>query len=361
MNQSCASRSMGGALLLAALALLSSLPAQAAEDVRGAAPQRGRALVFVFRIDRQPQAAQVSVLVNAELVGELANGTFAVASVDPGTTYLRIGDRVLSTLSFVAAANQRYYVWVDAITGPPLVRTEVNLVGEADGQRALAQSRFVGVAPAAPVAAPPVTAPPVTAPPRAAPPADRVAPAAPAPTRDTAVPAEPERDRHFAIIVSAGTFKLADDGQVVGGLASTYDTTSSSVWGVEAEWRGKTGFAFGAEIFSYKNDLAAGGTVSNAQQDVLAIMANGKYYFDVTSRIHPFVGAGIGVAKTDYSGALTGDATGPVYQGFAGVEFRFKPVGLYLQYKYFSGKTGDSGSKVKVGGSGLLAGVSISF
>jgi len=32
-----------------------------------------------------------------------------------------------------------------------------------------------------------------------------------------------------------------------------------------------------------------------------------------------------------------------------------------LQYKYLSSKTGDAGKEVKVGGSGFLAGVSISF
>jgi len=43
------------------------------------------------------------------------------------------------------------------------------------------------------------------------------------------------------------------------------------------------------------------------------------------------------------------------------MEFRFKPVGVYVQYKYLSAKTGDTGNEVKVGGSGVLAGVSISF
>src|SRR5262245_62492547 len=127
-NRSCACRLVSGALLLALFTLGSTLPAQAAEDVRGATPQRGRALVYVFRTDRQPQAGQVSVLVNAELVGELANGTFVATPVDPGATYLRIGDRVLSTLSFVAEANKRYFVWVDAIIGSQQLRPEVTQV-----------------------------------------------------------------------------------------------------------------------------------------------------------------------------------------------------------------------------------------
>jgi opacity protein-like surface antigen len=361
-NWPYACRLVSGALLLAALALVSSPPARAAEDVRGATPQRGRALVFVFRIDRQPQAAQVPVLVNAELVGELANGTFVAASVDPGTTFLRIGERVLSTLSFVAAANQRYYVWVDAITGLPLVRTEVSLVGEADGQRALAQSRFVGVTPPAP--------------PAAAPRVDRAAPAAPAPqpapARDAAAPqptperaavalGEPEKDWRFALIASAGSFKLADETQTVAGLASTYDTTSKSVFGIEAELRGKSGFAAGVEIFSYKNDLVTSGAIPNAQQKVRALMLNGKYYFHAADWLYPFLGVGVGQARASYSGGLAGDTTGLAYQGMAGMEFRFNSVGLLVQYRHLSSKTGDDGSEVKVGGGGFLAGLSIAF
>ena len=183
----------------------------------------------------------------------------------------------------------------------------------------------------------------------------------PTPAREVSVPTEPGRDWDFALIAKAGAFKMANDNQVVAGLQSTYDTTSSSVFGVEAEWRHEAGFAVGGEVFSYKNDLVTTGAIPNAQQEVLAFMVNGKYYFRAASWFYPFVGAGIGAARATYSGGLTGDATGLAYQGLAGMEFRFKPVGLYLQYKYLSSKTGDVGKEVNVGGSGILAGVSIIF
>jgi opacity protein-like surface antigen len=205
--------------------------------------------------------------------------------------------------------------------------------------------------------APVVVTPPVVAPaPPAEPPATQ-----PTPAREVSAPAEPGRDWDIALIASAGTFKMANGDQVVAGLPSTYDTTSKSVFGVEAEWRHKAGFAVGGEVFSYKNDLVTAGAIPNAQQEVLALMVNGKYYFRAASWFYPFVGAGIGAAKATYSGGLTGDSTGLAYQGLAGMEFRFKPVGLYLQYKYLSSKTGDTGNEVKVGGSGVLAGVSITF
>jgi len=376
MIQLRACRSMRAALLLTALCgSLSALPAHAQEDARRATPPPGKALVFVFRNDGVPLAARVPVVVNTELLGELANGTFVTATVSPGNTYLRIGDRVLSTLYFVAAANQSYFVRIDATYGLSLVRTDVQLVNETEGRRSLEQSRYVGGAPSAVAAAPrppqpsaapaPPPPPPIVAPvPSPPPPSVALAPAAaqPAPEPMVSAPTEPGRESAFALIVSAGTFKLANGNQAVAGLPSTYDTTSKSVFGIEAEWRSGAGFSVGGEIFSYKNDLVSPTAANpNAQQEVLAFMVNGKYYFRAASWFYPFVGAGIGIAQATYSGGFTGSTTGLAYQGLAGMEFRFKPVGVYVQYKNLSAKTGDTGSEVKVGGSGFLAGISISF
>ena len=378
MNPLCACRSMSGALLLTALCgLFSALPARAQEDARRATPPPGKALVFVYRNDRVPLAAQVPVFVNTELLGELANGTFVTATVDPGNTYLRVGDRVLSTLYFVAAANQRYFVRIEATYGLSLVRTDVQLVSETEGRSSLDQSRFVGGAPSALAAAPRPPQPSVTpaqptakpsivaAPPPPAPPAPGVAPAPakvqPAPEPVVFAPTERRRESGFALIGSVGSFKMSTGDQVVAGIPSTFDTTSKSVFGIEAEWRSRAGFSVGGEVFSYKNDLDPAGANPDAQQEVVAFMANGKYYFRAASWFYPFVGAGVGAAKATYSGGLAGDANGLAYQGLAGMEFRFKPVGVYVQYKYLSAKTGDTGNEAKVGGSGVLAGVSISF
>lgn len=405
MNQLCACRSMGAALLFGALCgLFSAAPVGAQEGPRRAAPPPGRALVHIYRQDRVPLTAQVPVVVNTELLGALTNGTYVTATVNPGNTFLRIGDRVLSTLYFVAAANQTYFVRVEGTSGQTLVRTDVQLVSESDGRVALEQSRFVGgalpaMAPALPpkkpsVAAAPPPPPPVPPPPPPPPsvaiappppspvvapvppppppvvapippPAPSVAAAPPAaePASAPAVsrPPEPPRESEFALIASAGSFKLANSSQQVAGFPSTYDTSSKSVFGIEAEWRSGTGFAVGGEVFSYKNAMVSTTAIPNVQQEVRAIMANGKYYFRAANWLYPFVGAGIGLAVTTYSGGLTGDASGLAFQGVAGVEFRFKPVGIYVQYKNLSAKTGSSGNEVNVGGSGVLAGVSISF
>ena len=152
MNQSCACRSVSGVLLLTALCgVFSTSPTHAEEDVRRATPPPGKALVFVFRMDRVPLAVQVPVIMNSVVVGELADGTFVTATVGPGRNYLRIGDGVLSTLD--VAANESYFVQIRALGNPPSVRTEMTLLSETEGRRLLAQSRLAGVAPAAVTAA----------------------------------------------------------------------------------------------------------------------------------------------------------------------------------------------------------------
>jgi len=355
MNELRACLSVSGVILLAALFGATS-PVHA-QDVSRATPPPGKTLVFVFRSDRQPVAAQVPVIVNLVRIGDLANGTFAVATVNPGRTFLRIGEQAVAVFTLEAGANRSYFVRIEAVSSVRPVRTEVRLVSEVDGRSSIAQSRLVGAAPAAIAAAPRAQLP--AAPPRAAPPPLAAAPRVQPSPQVTAPSAEPGGDWNFALIAKGGAFKLANANQTVAGSASTFDTASKPAVGIEAEFRHKAGFAVGGEVFYYKNDLVATGVV--AKQQVVALMLNGKYYVPVADWFHPFVGVGVGYADAVYSGDLKGTAGGPAFQGLAGMEFRFGGVGVLVQYKYLASTTGKTGSDVKVGGSGVLAGVSIAF
>src|SRR6267378_2496280 len=257
MNELRAGLSVSGAFLLAAL-LGAGPPVRAQEDASRATPPPGKALVFVFRSERETVAALVPVFVNLARVGDLANGTFAVATVSPGRTFLRVGDQAVATYTLEVAANQSYFVRVEAVPGVRPVQTEVRIVSEVEGRRFLAQSRLAGAAPPA-VAAPRVPPPPApVAAPRVQPPP---APVVAAPRVEQPRPP----DWEFALIASTGAFKMSNGNQTVAGAASTYDTTSKPVFGVEAEFRNRAGFAVGGEVFYYKNDLVAAGAISQQQ------------------------------------------------------------------------------------------------
>lgn len=167
----------------------------------------------------------------------------------------------------------------------------------------------------------------------------------------------------FAVIAKTGAFKLATTSQTLAGVAGTYDKSSKPVVGLEAEFRHVDGFAVGGEVFYYKNDITSPGTTFQAEQTVISGMLNGKYYFGGTDGwFHPFLGAGVGLAGAKFAGNLQGGSSGPSFQGMLGVDLRFSSVGLYLEYKYLSATTSDSANqKIKAGGSGILAGVSVAF
>jgi opacity protein-like surface antigen len=371
-----------GILYAATYSLLCSPPVLA----QGVAPA-GKAAVFIYRSDRTPVQAPVPLTVNAERAGNLANGTFIVAIVPPGKVFLRAGDRILSSLSLQASANRNYFVRLEATSALLPVRTQMRQVSESAARGPLRESRFVGrgaaaeaaaksflgaapaaaaasAAPRTPRSAPPPPAPHVAqaAPPppapRAAPPSPRPAPAPVA----ASSAAEPGWD--IAVIVKGGAFKLSNEAQVVGGQPGTFDTTSRPAAGAEVEWRSRNGLAVGSEVFYYKNKVTAivAGTTRTAEQTVLSFFLNGKYYLQVTDWFYPFAGVGIGGAGSSYSGDLTGKASGLAYQGMAGAEFRFGNVGLYLEYKALASTTDDGANeKVKIGGKGAFAGLSVIF
>jgi opacity protein-like surface antigen len=348
-------------------------------------PPAGKALVFLYRVDRQPVAGSVAAVVNADRVGALSNGTYVTAVVNPGRTFLRVGDRVLSTLALQTAPNQRYFVLVEAVPGATPLRVEMRQMTEAAARRSLAQSSRAGAAPAAAAvprapaaaAAPRAPAAAVPAPrapqasvpsrPAAVPKARAPQPSAPprqvaAPRRAApAVPPEEEEEKagwRTALILRTGTFKMATSDQTVAGLPSIYDTKSKPVFGLELELRHREGLALGAEFFYYKNNLTSNG--ATAGQAVLATMVNAKYYLHAADSFLPYVGAGVGFASAAYNGNLTGTSGGPALQGLAGAEFRFSDVGLRLEYKYLASTVGKN-EKIKVGGGGVLVGLSITF
>src|SRR5260221_34391 len=152
MNQLRACLAVSGAFLLAAL-FGTAPPVHAQQDAWRATPPPGKTLMFVFRSERETVAARVPVFVNSVRLGELANGSFVIATVNPGRLLLRVGEQTAPTYAFEAAANQSYFARVAALAGVQPVRTEVRLVREAEARPVLAQGRFLG-APTVAVGAP---------------------------------------------------------------------------------------------------------------------------------------------------------------------------------------------------------------
>lgn len=96
---------------------------------------------------------------------------------------------------------------------------------------------------------------------------------------------------------------------------------------------------------------------------VVAALVNAKKYFSATKTVHPYVGAGIGSAATDFTGdVISGNGFGLALQAMAGVEFRSEKVGIYTEAKFLSADTEDEADEnADASGSGIFAGLSIFF
>jgi opacity protein-like surface antigen len=316
------------------------------KQAKHATPPAGSALIYVFRDEDPPVEATVPVVLDGQRIGQTRPRTFLLATVAPGTHYLISGDKVIANLSVECQAGMTYFISQKALGGTYPVRTRLAVANPEAARRTidrstLAASRLAAAKTSAPSAAPSSSES-----------GDRSKPAA-----------SPEKmQRGLALILKTGRFNMSDRSQVVGGLQSQFDSKATGVLGAELEWRDRSGFAFGGELYRFTNKIVAVGTSLEGEMEAVAFLANAKKYFEITGLLYPYVGAGLGVATNNFSGNVTGSASGPAYQAMAGIEFRMKNVGVYTELKYLFSSTEDSaGAKTKIGGNGKNLGIGVSF
>jgi opacity protein-like surface antigen len=328
------------------------------KQAKQATPPAGSALIYIFRNEDPPVEYAVPVVLDGQRIGQTRPRTFLLATVVPGTHNLISGDKVITNLSVECKAGKTYFISQKAIGGVYPVRTELVVANPASARRTINQSQLAVEQAAAPKLKP-APAPKPT-------PAEAPAPAAATSpkTGDVPRPTASEAKQHggLALILKTGRFNMSDRIQVVGGLQSEFDSKASGVLGAELEWRERSGFAFGGELYRYTNKIVAVGTILEGEMEAVAFMANAKKYFEITGLLYPYVGAGLGVAANSFSGDVTGSASGPAYQAMAGIEFRMKNIGVYTELKYFFSNTKDSANDTtKIGGKGMNLGLGISF
>jgi opacity protein-like surface antigen len=381
MNRLCASL-----LQMSILALAAVCGCARDAQAQTASPPPGKAMIVLYRNDKQPVAGRAPVIANADRLGDLGNGEYINAVVNPGRTFLRVGDRILTTLAVQASANQTSYVLVEAVPGQTPLRVEMRETSEPAARRIIAQSRpAAAAAPRAPApalaapaavplaAAPAASPPPRPAPVQPAPPPPRQAqtappprPAPPPPARKRApAPAEEQAESQWALIAKTGAFKLATTQQDVStnpAFPSTFDKSSKPFAAVEVEYRDRAGYAIGGELIYYKNKFTVDASPLKGDTTTLVGILNAKYYVETTRWLYPFLGVGLGFASSSFGGDFTGKASSFAFQGMAGADIRFsKSVGLYIEYKYLNAPTRTKDQEIKASGSGILAGLSFAF
>lgn len=315
----------------------------------------GKSVIYLITRDTGAFSS-VLVSVNGKIVGTAKTASHFVVVANPGATEIGSAGSGRGTISLTTASGGRYYVGHSiGMTGTP----EFRVLSEAEGLAAVAQTRNLATVESVPSSA-------------STPPTDAARESKSGDTRQSS--SAPERDVHdkhaIAIILKGGAYKISEEMQSTAGDPTLVDGKSSSVWGFEVEWRHPKGFAVGGEIFSFRNKWM---DINGYEGDVttLTYTVNGKYYLGIGRYVYPYVGIGIGIAASNYSGTQAGTGftyedtyAGLAYQGLFGIEFRFKYVGINLQYKHLAADVDtdliDGTTETnKMGGTGQLLGLTL--
>jgi opacity protein-like surface antigen len=302
------------------------------------------------------RSAARPVSVNGKIVGTATPATHLVIAANPGANEIGSAGSGRGSISLTTSLGAATVAHSISMSGSPEFRFCLRPT-----DRRVAPTRKLAEVGSVPVLSPSATS--------------RSVATSGAEPRDTQQPGSesPEAfyDKHaVAVILKGGAYKISEETHVTDTVPTLIEEKSTSTWGLEVEWRHPKGFAVGGEIFSFRNkweDLFGyAGDVTTYTYTV-----NGKYYLGIGRIVYPYVGIGVGVALSNFSGTQAGTGftyedtyAGLAYQGLVGIEFRFKYVGINLQYKYLAADVEtellDGTTETnKMGGTGQLLGLTL--
>jgi len=315
------------------------------EDSRAksALPPSGKALVFVFRQDGGGPR-EVPLWLDNKPAGSIVAGSYYLWAVDGGEHILAANANRGVALQISFQPGRNYFVELSiGSTGEP---DALRLVPYARGRVAVSHCRLLKDESVFAAAA-----------------LGRAGPAS-EPRRAVESPRAPR----VAVIVKTGSVSLTNRNQSIqttsgASVPTEFDSRASGPFGLEGEWRLDDGYALGVEYLRYSNDLTASGSGSTSTMDVTGLMFNGKKYFAPGGIYHPYLGAGVGAARANFSGAaLSGDTSNYALQAMGGLEMRWERFGVYTELKVFSAKTkDDAGNTIDASSRGVFVGVSAMF
>lgn len=293
---------------------------------RTAVPAAGEALLYVYRGEDRA-SAPLTLTLNRRDTVRLAPLTFVMWKVMPRRVDLA-AEGTASMLTLEPEAGRVYYIELARTPSGVMLQT----VTFATGRTTIQRARLVA----------PVTEVASTAP--------------------TASPGRSRAAGNGALMLKAGSFKLADESQTVASLARRFDGSSSSVYALEGEWFLQPGASLGLEVMGYSNEFTTPGGAGPGEVDTTVVLLNVKRYFRPGGTWQPYWGIGLGGVATEFTGSLIGNTTGPAVQAAAGMQWRGQRFALRAEYKYLSAETeDDAGETLDVSGGGFFLGAGFYF
>lgn len=299
------------------------------EDRRAkqAVPPSGKALLYIYRAQDEGPSQSPVLRLNDRAVGSLAKGTYLYWAIEPGQAVLRVGDA-----RAVALRTQSGRIYFVRLTAQADGGSELRQMSYGNGRQGVHHARLAREA------------------------------VAPKPQAASAVARS-----SFNLILKGGSFSLGSASQNIDATNTSGGTTTfrtdftqaGAAFGLEAEWYGESGWAFGAEVNVHAHDYTTlpVGVLGQGEMQVVTVLFNGKKYFRPGSVVQPFLGAGLGLASVSMSGQLEGNTAGVAAQAMGGLAFRWQHVGVYTELKYQLATTAD----VDVSGAAFMAGLGVHF
>lgn len=163
-----------------------------------------------------------------------------------------------------------------------------------------------------------------------------------------------------AFMFKLGSMQLRDDSQILGLQERTLDSGSQTAYGALLEHRfRKGGVGLGVEYAFYRHEYSPPASPAGTAE-TRAIMVSARKYFINEGGVHPFIGFGVGIGRTNVDHGTPvpyndEELTTP-FQVVAGVEFRTDNLSFLVEAKHIYHDIESGGNEYNPTATGIFAG-----
>lgn len=101
-----------------------------------------KAGVYIYRNETFGAAIKMDVAVDNTPIGQTASKTYFYTEVEPGKHTVTSTSENTDTLEFDTVAGKLYFIWQEVKMGALYARTKLHLVGDAEGQKGVLESKL---------------------------------------------------------------------------------------------------------------------------------------------------------------------------------------------------------------------------
>ena len=106
-------------------------------------PGDGSANLYIYRNESLGAAIKLPLLLDGVAIGDTAAHTYVLKQVQPGKHVLMSKGEKDSTLDLEVIAGSNYFVWQEVKMGVMAARSQLNLVSEATGKKAVGECKLI--------------------------------------------------------------------------------------------------------------------------------------------------------------------------------------------------------------------------